>query len=286
MARTIRGYGRSSSDIENIDWNDAWKNAKAKRTTTARKSEFWDKRAPSFAKHAAKKTYAEDFIRIMNPDPHWSVLDMASGAGTLAIPLSTRVRRVTAVDFSQKMLDILKEQSSARGITNITTINARWEDDWSACGIGECDVAIASRSLVVDDLRGALLKLEHAARKRVYISTIVGDGPYDRHIFDVLGRPLNMGPDYIYNYNLLHQMGIRADVTFITQKSDNLFESPAHALESIRWMFDNMTLQEEKTLKRYLQKHLLASNGGWRMDYDKTVRWAVIWWDKEEGDCW
>ena len=118
------------------------------------------------------------------------------------------------------------------------------------------------------------------AREAVYISTVVGDGPYDRRVFDALGRSLDMGPDYIYNYNLLYQMGIRANVEFITEPNNRGFEDHGDALNAMRWMLDDLTAAEEERLGRYLEEHLVRENGGWRLDYDRAIRWAVIWWRK------
>jgi len=205
---------------KSVDWNQAWREMRTNGDSPARQPKFWDGRAPSFAKHVARTDYARNFLKIMKPRPDWSVLDMGCGGGTLALPLSDRVGSITAVDFSEKMISILREQCTARGIRNIRTLCARWEDDWRQAGIGIHDVAIASRSLVVEDLQGGIEKLDQAARKRVYIVTIVGDGPHDRNAYTALGRELKVGPDYIYNYNLLYQMGIYAKVDFIDQKHD------------------------------------------------------------------
>ena len=275
----MQGRKYRATDVEEIDWNQAWKESKAKRTSGPRDNRFWDRRAPSFAKHTTETVYPGAFLEIMAPRPRWSVLDMACGGGTLALPLARRVRRITAVDFSDRMLDILNGKCEEERITNIRAVNARWEDNWKDMGIGLHDVAIASRSLVVDDLRAAILKLEASARERVYISTIVGDGPYDRRVFEALGRDLYMGPDYIYHYNLLYQMGIRASVAFIDERNDRRFEDHDDALNTMRWMLDNMTHEEEEKLRKYLKKHLAQDDRGWRMDYSRAVRWAVIWWD-------
>jgi len=218
----------------------------------------------------------------MDPEPGWSVFDMACGGGTLAVPLAKKVREVTAVDFSDGMLDIVKRKCREEGITNIRTVNARWEDDWGECGIGGHDVVVASRSLVVDDLRSALLKLDNLARERVYISTIVGDGPFDRRLFEALERPLVMGPDYIYNYNLLYQMGIHAHLTFIVEKSNKTFKDHEEAANSMKWMLDNLTPEEDEKLQSYLERHLVYRDGNWRLDYDRSIKWAVMWWDKSE----
>jgi len=273
--------GEAPVDIKKIDWNNVWKEELLKRTFTARDCNFWNKRAPSFAEHAIKTGYAEAFLKIVNPKKSWCVLDIGCGAGTLAVPFAEHVRSVTAVDFSETMLEILCEQSVKTGITNIRTIKASWEDDWDKAHIGLHDVAIASRSLVVNNLRGAIMKLNDVAKKRVYISTIVGDGPYDRHIFEAISRELNMGPDYIYTYNLLYQMDIYAHIDFIIEKNHKTYKDRDAALNSIRWMLGNMTHEEEERLKDYLGKHLIYNAGRWMMDYCNTVRWAVLWWEKE-----
>jgi hypothetical protein len=181
------------------------------------------------------------------------------------------------------MLAILTEQCRARNIATISAVEASWEDDWSTRGIGEHEVAIASRSLVTDDLRGSIRKLAAHATKRVYISTIVGDGPFDRRLFEATGKPLDTGPDYIYNYNLLYQMGIHANVSFITERRNRSYDGVDEAMAGVAWMFDELTPGEEAKLRRHMEAHLVGTpDGKWRLSYENVVRWAVIWWDWAE----
>lgn len=269
------------TDIAEIDWNEIIKNKKDASQTSANSGPgFWNKRAPSFADHAGKTFYPESFLNIMNPDPSWTVLDMGCGGGTLAIPLADRVKHITAVDFSEKMIEILCTEAERRGIKNIRTIHAGWEDDWDDSDIGIYDVAIASRSLAVDDIKSALTKLNNAARRRVIISTVVGDGPFDRKMITAVGRERSTGIDYIYFYNLLYQMGIFANISFIIEENNKTFESHEEACESVKWMFQEMTSDEEMSLEKYLRDHLVEENGRLALDYKKISRWAVIWWDK------
>ena len=125
------------------------------------------------------------------------------------------------------------------------------------------------------------MKLNGIARKRVYISTIVGDGPHDRRVFDAIGRELNMGPDYIYYYNLLYQMGIRASIDFITERNRKAYKKRYQLEESMKWMLGDMTRAEEKKLNDYLDKHLMYDAGWWTLDYERATMWAVIWWNKD-----
>ncbi len=267
--------------MPSIDWNDVWKQFRSNRRDSTQDPEFWNKRASSFSRHASGSDYVQQFIDIMNPGPAWSVLDVGCAAGTLAVPLSSLVGSITALDPSMAMLSLLDERCLKQGITNIRRINGRWEDDWDALDIGVHDAAIASRSLITDDLSAAILKLESHAGKRVYLSAMVDDGPHDRRIVEAVGREFGPRADYIVVYNLLRQMGRYANVAFTVNKEEKLFKDVADAVNSLRWMIQDMTPEEEVRLTGHLQANLVRNSEGWKLPYSRVIRWAVLWWDKE-----
>ncbi len=269
------------TSIKNVNWNMVWRESRRQRKVNRDGNAFWNRRAPSFADHAKKTAYASHFLRFLDPQPDWSVLDVGCGAGTLAIPLNPLVRRITAIDFSDVMIELLNKKCWEDGITNIDPRVVSWEDDWDAAGIAQHDVAIASRSLVVEDLQEALMKLDGKARQKVIISAPVGDGPFDRRIFEAIERDLERGPDYICVYNLLNQMGIFADVTFVTNEAGTkIFGDINEAVDGLRWMIEDMTAEEEARLRTYLECHLQKQPDGWMLDYCYPVRWAIISWSK------
>ena len=68
------------TDITDIDWSEVIKNKKNARIEPVKNSsEFWNKRAPSFADHAGKTFYPEAFLKIMNPESSWTVLIWDAG---------------------------------------------------------------------------------------------------------------------------------------------------------------------------------------------------------------
>ncbi|NLW34448.1 class I SAM-dependent methyltransferase [Syntrophorhabdus aromaticivorans] len=268
--------------FRSTDWNLVWKEMRAGRTTTQRGAANWEKRSSSARTMIRSDVYARDFFRIMRPQPEWTILDMGCGPGTLALPLAPLVTHITAADFAQGMLDIVAEECTVRGIRNISIKKLSWEDDWLESGIGKYDVVIASRSLVTDDLREAITKLDSTARQKVFIVTIAGDGPYDRKVFEALGRPLNPGPDYICSFNVLYQMGIHARVDYIEQNGRG-YESPEEAFGSMNWMVGDMTPEETTKLKAFIDQHLVFDQGRWMTDYERRTRWAVLWWDKSQS---
>jgi SAM-dependent methyltransferase len=265
-----------------IDWNAVWRQILIEKKAPARDPEFWDKRAPSFAKHASASNYIDQFLAIMKPQTHWSVLDVGCAAGTLAVPLAPSVKHITAMDPSTAMRALLKKRCDQAAIDNIAIVDGRWEDDWDELGIGMHDVAIASRSLMVEDLQAAILKLQRHATHRIYISTLVGDGPRDRRIIEAVGRTFQPGPDYSVAFNLLRQMDIFANLTFICSRNEKSYEDAADALNSLRWMVQDMTAAEEKKLADYLRRTLVREESRWKLPYRRVVRWAVLWWDKQE----
>ncbi|MBU0968386.1 MAG: methyltransferase domain-containing protein [Proteobacteria bacterium] len=271
----------STMDMKKVNWNMVWREARQQRKFDRNDNSYWNRRAPSFARHTKTSGYARNFLRLMNPKPEWSILDVGCGAGTLAIPLAGLVQSVTAIDFSDVMISILGERCWEQAITNVTPRVIGWEDDWDMAGIAEHDVAIASRSLVVEDLHAAVIKLDSKARRKVFISSLVGDGPFDRRIFEAIGRDLDRGPDYICVYNLLHQMGIFADVTFVMNgDGDKVYSNVDEAAKGFRWMIDDMTADEEARLRIYLKGHLVKKKEGWTLSYHHEVRWAIISWSK------
>lgn len=267
-----------------LDWNERWKKAAAKRwQRTEDHSSYWNRRAPSFGERSNDSAYARALLAAMAPEPGWSVLDVGCGTGSLAIPLAHQVRAVTAMDFSEGMLEQLSKRTQDLGLTNLRTLHAAWEDDWDAAGVGTHDVAIASRSLVVDDLEAALVKLDRAAKRKVFITSIVGDGPRDRRALEAVGRPFQKGPDYLYVYNLLHQLGIFANVTILDTDGTCTFGSAEEAREYYEQTLHPLEAAERARLITYLAKELAPQGGRWVLRNREAIRWALIWWSKAEG---
>jgi ubiquinone/menaquinone biosynthesis C-methylase UbiE len=243
--------------------------------------EFWEKRASSFAQHSRKTHYSTEFLKLMQVNPDWTVFDMACGGGTLAIPLASKVKSVTAVDFSKNMIAIVDRYCSEHKIANIHTLLGQWDDDWKSLGIGEHDIAIASRSLRAENAAHYIQKLNQVARRQVYISAPAGQGPLDVRLLEFAGRKNPVRSEYIEFYNILHAMGIRANVSFIEENHAKQWQTPEEAFEDQRWMFCGMTQEEEERIKLYLNQNLQLQDGVYKLGYERICHWAVMWWTKK-----
>ena len=161
------------------------------------------------------------------------------------------------------------------------TQSPNWSDDWQTLSIARHEVAIASRSLSVDDLKGALRKLNAWASKAVYVVDRVGAGPFDPDLFTAIGRDFEPGPDYIFTLNILYTLGIQARVDFISLDSRRTYTSREEALQSYRWMVDDLTPEEEERLAAYVDARLSqTADGSWQLARQTPPHWAVIWWQK------
>ena len=265
-----------------IDWETQWRAAQRQRPPRRGPRE-WDQRATSPGWHPVDSGFPDQVLDMLAPEPSWSVLDVGCGTGTLAVPLAPRVASVTAIDFSPGMIDGLKQRCAHDGIRNVTAILAGWEDDWDQLGIGVHDLAIASRSLVVENLGAALLKLDAAARRMACVIPPVGDGPHDRRIFEAVGRPFRPRADYLTVYGRLHELGIHANIQLITRREWARYASHEDAVIALSWMLRDSTEAELELLLQYLRRVLVEHDGGWRLSEPRIIRWAAIWWRKGSG---
>lgn len=267
--------------FSDIDWNLLWQEARQRKAWRKKTRADWDRKAPGFARRNSDSPFIKRLLELMQPQSRWSVLDVGSGPGTLALPLARLVRRVTALDYSEAMVEELHKAASGQGITNIDTGVVSWTDDWLKAGIRQHDIAISSRSLSVFDLESALWKLNNWAREKVFVVDRVGSGPFDPDLFKAVGREFEPGPDYIFTVNLLYRMGINAGVDFIELDQTKRFAGRQEAVDSCRWMLEPLSGEEEKKLHEYVDANLnRAEDGSLLLHRSQPVKWAFLSWDK------
>ena len=110
----------------------------------------------------------EGQIAGMQIPPGSSVLDIGAGPGTLAVPLALAGCQVTVVESSVLMVEAMGNYRRLVNAPPIRAICSRWED-LSLEEAGVHDVVVASRSLVMGDIKCSLLKMDAAARHAVHL---------------------------------------------------------------------------------------------------------------------
>lgn len=273
----------SIQTISDIDWPELRKRALAQKTRTGKSAKEWDNRAKDFARRGEHSPYIELVLKHLPPLASTSVLDIGCGPGTLAIPIAKTAGKVTALDFSAKMLELLRERSAEEQLHNITTAHLSWEDDWHQAGIGRHDITLASRSTALQDMPMALRKLDRFAQKAVFLTDRVNPTPFEPEAFAAIGARFNPGPDYIYTLNILHSMGIAANVTLLEFDREKKYPDMEEALAGLLWMFDEITEKQLALLRGYLDSICnKEADGSITVTRPNPPRWALISWEKKK----
>lgn len=266
-----------------IDWQRLWEQSRSQKTWKSKRAPEWDQKAASFAERTKDSAYVEGFMEYLDLDDSLSVLDVGCGPGTLAIPIARQVAQVTAIDYSDKMLDLLDSRAEQAGLTNVRTIHCAWEDDWAEHAITTYDIVIASRSMNIQDLVGGLQKLNRHSSGRTYIAERIDPSPFDSDAFKAIGRPFKSGPDYIYTVNMLYRLGIHPRIDIIELDRELCFNSMEQALNGYKWMFKELQPKEEKLLEKYLESRIIRKEQDIIViRRDPPQRWALLSWTKSD----
>lgn len=263
-----------------INYNELWRILHQRRRS---EGVDWDKRAHSFFKAVSGNNEAEKVIPSLNLTNSDTVLDMGAGTGRFAVPMAKCAAHLTALEPSAKMASYLEKSMEDAGLSNYTIVRKRWEDVKIGEDIPVHDVVFASNSLGFPDLADGLKKLDEAAGKAVHILWFAGP---ERHQMDPelksrLGRENEKGfwPDYIFIAQVLHDMGIYANIEVHPTRTEHRYENLE---EAVSWWAErgDISPDEIPILKEHLSEklthtddgHLVVQRNGWR---------ARIWWEKE-----
>ncbi len=266
--------------IIDLDWNAMWQHALHQASRIDRLKDmgsFWDKRAVRFAELIRHSKRAERYLPKMKIKPDATILDIGAGPGTLAIPLAGLAKRITAIEPSKAMLELLTIEAENKKIKNIITVNKKWED---VSEITPHDVVIASHSFGMTDIKEALRKINDAARSHVYLFVHAGYwSQYYIELWSLLfGNEFKPGPDFIYIYNMLYEMGIFANVEIMDVMYQRHFESMEDVVAYWQEIFGVTKEQADSVVKPYMAKRLVKKPEGLEQtSYSKT---AMIWWEK------
>jgi len=268
------------SIMDKTDWAHRWQSQMQKATFKGVNAAFWDNWAKSLPPKVGPSGYVEEILDRLDLTPEDSLLDVGAGTGALAIPLARRVKRLTALDQSPYMLDIILDKAKKENLSNIITINKDWTKIRAGEDIKQHDVVLVSRSLPSgEDIISSLELINNAARRSCYITWKADSSDrLESELCKLLGIEYHSFPDYIVLCNLLYSMGIRANVELFRTHGKRVFRSLEEAyIQIVR----SHLVKDEDTRKRimdFLSAKLVHEDG----DYcqPRSVLWALVWWNK------
>ena len=265
---------------EDIDWAYFW----AKKLEEKSRKKDWDKVAKKFHKKNRRDDYKTELLKSLILTEDDTVLDLGCGEGSITIPLSKMVKKVSGIDSSKEMLKLLNERAKQRNITNINTIQMEIEDIKHK-DIGDYDVVIASRSLNnIIPIKDTLNEINKIANKYVFI-TLFGPKNWiiEKEFQEYLGNETKELPSHLYILHILEDLGIYPNMERLKINDYNKYSSIEDAIDNGKFRVDLLNDDEIKKLRTYL-KEILIKDEETGILYNKRDKadWILIWWKKEE----
>src|SRR5579864_78700 len=223
----------SMDGIDEIDWATRWRRVVEDRATLAGTHAdpgYWDRRARTFAR--STHTRSDEFLAVLDPylSPRKTVIDAGAGTGRHAVPLAASVEWVTAVEPSEGMRAMIAPRD------NMTVVATTWED----AEVAQADLVICCHVLYgVAEPVPFVAKLERSARERVFVMLRETDLPHPARIIRtrLAGSTGPRLPRFSELFMLLLQMGIAADVTFLSYPIATRYSDMEEALEDCRALY-------------------------------------------------
>lgn len=208
------------------------------------------------------------------------VLDIGAGPGTFAIPLALRGCSVTVIEPSSVMRETLEEQMENKGISTITVIPKRWEDV-SLDELGEpFDAVIASYSLTMMDIAGAIEKMDDCCRGTVHLFWFLTPPTWamvNRDLWPLIhGGEFPGEPMADWLWQILIEMGIYASLVVEEKSACTRFSTFDDAMEEYSRRLRCTTPAHADTLANYLHATLRQDADGYTIG-TRTLG-AHIWW--------
>jgi 16S rRNA G527 N7-methylase RsmG len=284
---------RPSSACDDLDWNEIWKERQKRHDSSklfSDPSHNWNKKGNAERYDASSRSEYDDRVKTtiagLAINENSRLLDIGAGPGTLAIPLARIVTEVTAIEPGAGMVSVLNEHARKENLTNITSIQKRWEDvDINQDLHGNYDVVIASLSLTMEDIRQSLQKMNAVSGDFVYLFWFV-DMPFWEKMYADLWEPLHRsryysGPKTDCLFNVLYQMGIFANVQTLPLRKEYRFDSRREMIAFFKKRFNAKTPEQAKIVTDYIGSMI-------RMEGNEVVisgssTFAKIWWRKQQG---
>ena len=210
-----------------------------------------------------------------------TLLDIGAGTGAFSLPLCNTCAEVTALEMERASVALLKQRAEKRGIDNLHTVNAMWENFEPE---QKYDVTFSSMCPAICDYE-ELLRMEGMTKSTCCILA-VAKGSVDLHRQKLMREIFKITPSGGMNseaswyYDMLYLMGRQPNVKTFSRisKSRLPVEYLVERNKIYFQIFDISPEQSEPILREYYSR--VGVDG---MVEDETcINNALIWWKVPE----
>lgn len=220
--------------------------------------------------------------------PTDTVLDVGCGPGRITMPMAKRAKSVTSLDASPKMLEFVKANCAAEGITNVNTLLCDWEDKESVAKVEKHDIVICSRTIALGDID----ELAALARKYVVLDIWANGAPPIPAIIGRLFKGTHEDEDHHHRppgpggmdrrfgnnvfYNLIYDHGYDPNVKIVEDGFEKTFASREDAYADLRQLDPKMSESKIDVFKENLEPFLTDNEDG--SVYFLAPTKSIIYW--------
>ena len=204
-----------------IDWAALWKELVWRRGWNYQRDEspdshdLWRVRATQFDESVRRRWAKPDSSRalilsMLDAIPGATVLDIGAGTGQWAILMASHAARVTAVERSPSMLNVMRENLDVHNVTNVDIV----QDVWPLTSIGTHDFTLCSHAMYgFYDFPTTIRSIQAVTRQMCFLlmRAPTMDSVMAEASLRVWGNPYDSA-NYQVAFNALLQMGIFPNV--------------------------------------------------------------------------
>jgi len=263
---------------EDINWEYFWQE---KLLAKRKEKKDWNKAAKSFSKSTKQNEYMENLLYKMKLSKKDSVLDLGCGSGSITVPIAKKSSYITAIDSSEKMLELLKEKCEKEEIANVDIIHGNLEEI-TVDDVGNHDIVLFSRSFNgIWSVKQTIANINEIANKYVYI-TLFGPNSwkFQKEFYESIGREYPEFASYHYLINILIEMEIYPNVENLEIETNRSYDSLHDAMNNGKWNLNSLKDDEKLKLHSYLKEKLIYNKERKLENHNDKREWILIWWKK------
>jgi SAM-dependent methyltransferase len=272
-----------------IDWLELWRELaemqeEAWRAGGAKdREDVWLARAAKFDAEVKRRWASPDSSREfvtaqLRAHPDWTALDIGGGTGAWAVLMAQNARRVTVVEPSSAMIEIMRKNLAESAVLNVEIVQQKWPD----AQVDKHDLTLCSHAMYGFPDFAMFVRSMEAVTRHTCVLIMRAPIPQDllsmaaAHIW---GHPYD-SPDFQVAYNALLQMGIFPNVLMEDTGLWDPWSSPnmEEAFAEAKRKLDLPANSEHDAYLQDLLIHNLIYRDG-RYEWPRGIRTALVYWD-------